>query len=140
VIILLTDGVNNHGTVDPRTEAQAAAAFGIRVYTIGVGTEAEAPVPTDVGPTGQRYRMMPVQIDEQLLGEVATMTGGRYFRATDSESLRHIFAEINRLEKSTVQHVIYRRFEEAARWPLSLGLLALALELVASATLAVRVP
>ena len=97
-------------------------------------------MPTDVGPTGLRYRMMPVEIDEQLLGEVATMTGGRYFRATDSESLRHIFAEINRLEKSTVQHVIYRRFEEAARWPLSLGLLALALELVASATLAVRVP
>jgi Ca-activated chloride channel family protein len=140
VIILLTDGVNNRGTVDPRTAAQAAAAFGIRIYTIGVGTEGEAPVPTDVGPTGLRYRMMPVEIDEQLLGEVATMTGGRYFRATDSESLRHIFAEINRLEKSTVQHVIYRRFEEAARWPLGLGLLALALELVASATLAVRVP
>jgi Ca-activated chloride channel family protein len=84
--------------------------------------------------------MLPVEIDEQLMTEVATMTGGRYFRATDSESLRHIFGEINRLEKTTVQHVIYRRFDEAIHWPLAVGLLALAFELVLSATLAVRVP
>ena len=140
VIILLTDGVNNRGTVDPRTAARAAFAFGIRIYTIGVGTEGEAPVPTGQGGQGLRYQMLPVQIDEQLLTEVATSTGGRYFRATDTESLRHIFAEINGLEKTTVQHVIYRRFDEALRWPLALGLLALALELVLSATLVVRVP
>ncbi len=140
VIILLTDGVNNRGTVDPRTAARAAAAFGIRIYTIGVGTQGEAPVPTGQSGQGLRYQMLPVEIDEPLLTEVATMTGGRYFRATDSESLRHIFSEINRLEKTTVQHVIYRRFDEALRWPLAIGLLALAAELALSATIVVRVP
>ena len=140
VIILLTDGVNNRGTVDPRTAAQAAAAFAIRIYTIGVGTEGEAPVPTSEGPEGLRYQSLPVQIDERLLTEIAAMTGGRYFRATDSESLKHIFAEINLLEKTTLQRVIYRRFDETYRVPLSLGLLGLALEIVVSATFAVRVP
>src|SRR5436853_3820791 len=140
VIILLTDGENNRGTVDPRTAAQAAAAFGIRIYTIGVGTQGEAPVPTGRGFLGMRYQTMPVQIDERLLGEIAAGSGGRYFRATDSESLRRIFDEINRLEKSTVQRVIYRRFDEAYRLPLALALLALALEVVLSATLVVRVP
>jgi len=140
VIVLLTDGVNNRGTVDPRTAAQAAATFGIRIYTIGVGTEGEAPVPTGQGPLGLRYQTMPVNIDEQLLGEVARATGGRYFRATDATSLSNVFAEINRLEKTPVQQLVYRRYEEAYRWPLGLGLLALALELVVSATFAVRVP
>jgi Ca-activated chloride channel family protein len=140
VIVLLTDGVNNAGTVDPRTAAQAAATFGIRIYTIGVGTEGEAPVPTGQGPLGLRYQTMPVKIDEQLLGEVARTTGGRYFRATDAASLTNIFDEINRLEKAPVQHLVYRRYDEAYRWPLGLGLLVLALELVVSATFAVRVP
>jgi len=141
VVVLLTDGVNNRGTVDPRTAAHSAAAFGVRIYAIGVGTRGEAPVPTGQGVDGQlRFQSMPVEIDEQLLNDVAATTGGRYFRATDSESLRHIFDEINRLEKTTVQRVVYRRFDEAYRWPLSLGLLALALEIVISATLAVRVP
>jgi len=140
VIILLTDGVNNRGSVDPRTAAQAAAAFGVRIYTIGVGTQGEAPVPTGQGGQGLRYQTLPVEIDERLLTDVALMTGGRYFRATDSESLRHVFQEINRLEKTTVQHVIYRRFDEAYQWPLGLGLCAIALELVLAATYAVRVP
>jgi len=140
VIILLTDGVNNAGTVDPRTAAQAAAAFGIRIYTVGVGTVGEAPVPTGQGPLGLRYETIPVKIDEPLMSEVARMTGGRYFRATDRASLSSIFAEINRLEKTPVQHLVYRRYDEAYRWALGLGLLALALELVVSATFAVRVP
>jgi Ca-activated chloride channel family protein len=140
VIILLTDGVNNRGTVDPRTAAQAAAAFGIRIYTIGVGTRGEAPVPTGQGVDGLRYQNLPVEIDEPLLTDVARATGGRYFRATDSESLRHVFDEINRLEKTTVEQVVYRRFDESYRVPLALGLLALGLEIVISATFAVRVP
>jgi len=140
VVVLLTDGENNKGTVDPRTAAQAAATFGIRIYTIGVGTQGEAPVPTGQGPLGLRYETMPVKIDEQLLGEVAHTTGGRYFRATDAASLSNIFGEINRLEKTPVQHLVYRRYEEAYRVPLGIGLLSLALELVLAATFAVRVP
>jgi Ca-activated chloride channel family protein len=140
VMVLLTDGENNKGTVDPRTAAQAATTFGIRIYTIGVGTQGEAPVPTGQGPLGLRYETMPVKIDEQLLGEIARMSGGRYFRATDAASLSNIFSEINRLEKAPVQHLVYRRYDEAYRVPLGIGLLALALELVVAATFAVRVP
>lgn len=140
VIILLTDGVNNRGRIDPRTAAEAAAAYGIRIYTIGVGTQGEAPVPTGEGPEGLRYESLPVEIDERLLTDIATMTAGRYFRATDSESLKNIFAEINHLEKTTLQRVVYRRLDEAYRVPLGLGLLGLALEVVVSATFAVRVP
>ena len=140
VIVLLTDGVNNRGTVDPRTAAQAAGAFGIKIYVIGVGKRGEAPVPTGQGVGGLHYEMMQVEIDEPLMTEIASMTGGRYFRATDTESLRHIFQEINRLEKSTVEQVVYRRFDEAYRAPLALGLVALALEIVLAGTFAVRVP
>src|SRR5207247_9358331 len=131
---------NNKGTVDPRTAAQAAAAFGIKIYTIGVGTQGEAPVPTGQGPLGLRYETMPVKIDEQLLDEVAHTTGGRYFRATDAASLSNIFGEINRLGRTRGQHLVYHRYEEAYRVPLGLGLLALALELVLAGTFAVRVP
>lgn len=140
VIVLLTDGVNNRGTVDPRTAAEAAAALGIRVYTIGVGTQGEAPVPTGQGLQGLRYQTLPVEIDEALLTDVARMTGGRYYRATDRQSLRDIFSTIDRLEKSTVQHEVYRRIDESYRLPVGIGLLALALELVVAATFAVRVP
>ena len=140
VIVLLTDGVNNKGIVDPRTAAQAAQTFGIRIYTIGVGTQGEAPVPTGQGPLGLRYETMPVQIDEALLSDIARMTGGRYFRATDATSLSNIFHEIDRLEKTPVQHVVYHRSDESYRWPLGIGLLALALELVVAATFSVRVP
>jgi len=140
VIVLLTDGVNNRGTVDPRTAAQVASTFGIRIYTIGVGTRGEAPVPTSQGVEGLRYEELPVEIDEKLLTDIATMTGGRYYRATDSESLRHVFEDINRLEKTPVEEMVHRRFDEAYRAPLALGLLALALEIVLAATLAIRVP
>jgi Ca-activated chloride channel homolog len=140
VIVLLTDGVNNRGTVDPRTAAQAAAALGIRIYAIGVGTRGEAPVPTGRGLEGLRYETMQVDIDEPLMTEIASMSGGRYYRATDTQSLRRGFEEINRLEKSSVEQVINRRVDESYRAALALGLIALALEIVLSATLAVRVP
>jgi Ca-activated chloride channel family protein len=141
VVILLTDGENNKGLIDPRTAAAAAAAYGIKVYTIGVGTEGEAPIPTgrSLG-GGFRYEVLPVKIDEALLTEIADRTGGRYFRAKDSEALSRIFSEIDRLEKTPVSVTRYTQFDEATQPFILLGLLALGLELLLNATLVVRVP
>ncbi len=140
VILLLTDGENNRGTVDPRTAAAAAAALGIRVYTIGVGTEGEAPIPTGRGLSGFRYEVLPVRIDEPLLRDIAASTGGRYFRAQDSEALTQIFRQIDGLEKTPIQVTRYVRYDEIAKPLVLLGLLALGLELLLGATLVVRVP
>lgn len=130
VMVLLTDGVNNRGSVDPRTAARAASVYGIRIYTIGVGTVGMAPVPVGRGPAGLRYELQPVRIDEALLSEVARMTGGRYFRARDAEALRRVYEQIDRLERTTVQSRSYVRYSELFRMPLGLGLLALSGELL----------
>jgi Ca-activated chloride channel family protein len=129
VMILLTDGENNRGAIDPRTAAEAAAQFDIRIYTIGVGREGLAPVPVSRGVFGLRYEDRPVRIDEPMLRDIAAMTGGKYFRAQDSESLRAIYEEIDRLERSPIQTRQYTRFAEQFRWPLMLALLAFVLEL-----------
>ena len=129
VMVLLTDGVNNRGSIDPRTAAQAAAAFGVKIYTIGVGTEGMAPVPVGRGVFGLRYENRPVEIDDALLTEVARRTGGRYFRARDAAALQRITEEIDRLERTPVRTRVYTRYTELYRWPLSIALLALALEL-----------
>jgi Ca-activated chloride channel homolog len=133
VMVLLTDGVNNRGAIDPRTAAKAAAAVGIRIYTIGVGTEGMAPVPVGRGLFGLRYEMRPVEIDDALLSEVARTTGGRYFRARDAAALDRITREIDRLERVPVQTRTYVRFTELYRWPLVLAALALAAELLLAA-------
>jgi Ca-activated chloride channel family protein len=140
VVLLLTDGENNKGLIDPRTAAATAAAYGIRVYTIGVGTIGEAPIPTGRGLGGFRYELLPVRIDEPLLREIAAKTGGRYFRARDSEALSRIFRQIDELEKSPIQVTRYTKYEEATRPLVLLGLGALALELLLGSTLVVRVP
>lgn len=140
VVVLLTDGVNNRGTVDPRTAAQAAAALGIKVYTIGVGSEGQAPVPTGQGPGGARYEVLPVQLDEPLLHEIAEVTGGRYFRAKDADALAQIFVQIDRLEKTPIKVTRYIRYDELTRPFVLVALGALALELLLAATVAVRVP
>jgi Ca-activated chloride channel family protein len=141
VILLLTDGVNNKGLIDPRTAAATAAAYGIKVYTVGVGTEGEAPIPTGRGLGGGfRYEVLPVQIDEPLLREIADRTGGRYFRAKDSEALSRIFQQIDALEKTPVAVTRYVRYDESIRPLVLLGLFSLALELLLDATLVVRVP
>ena len=98
VIILLTDGVNNRGEIAPETAAEIARTYGVRVYTIGLGTRGEAPYPV-MTPWGVELRKMPVEIDEDLLKSIATTTGGRYFRATDNTKLSEIYSEINRMEK-----------------------------------------
>ena len=129
VVVLLTDGVNNRGSIDPRTAAQAAAAFGVKIYTIGVGTEGMAPVPVGRGVFGLRYENRPVEIDDALLTDVAKRTGGRYFRARDAVALQRITEEIDRLERTPVRTRVYTRYSELYRWPLGIALLALTLEL-----------
>ncbi|MGV3709130.1 MAG: VWA domain-containing protein [Gemmatimonas sp.] len=130
VMVLLTDGENNRGATDPRTAAQAAAAFGIRIYAIGVGTEGMAPVPIGRGLFGLRYENRPVRIDEALLTEIATASGGRYFRARDAEALQAIYEQIDRLERSAVSSKAYLRYTEEYRWPLGFAIGALMLELL----------
>jgi Ca-activated chloride channel family protein len=130
VIILMTDGESNRGSIDPRTAAQAAAQFGIRIYTVGVGTEGMAPVPVGRGLYGLRYENRPVRIDEVLLTDVARITGGRYFRARDAQALQRIYEQIDRLERTPVKARTYVRFTEEYRWPLGLAIGALALELL----------
>jgi Ca-activated chloride channel family protein len=128
VLVLLTDGVNNRGQVDPRTAARAASAFGIRVYAIGVGTEGMAPVPVGRGLFGLRYETQRVEIDDALLTEVARATGGRYFRAKDAAGLERITREIDRLERTPA---LARRTLPRSEWyvvPGSIALLALLLE------------
>ncbi len=140
VVLLLTDGENNRGSVDPRTAAATAESFGVRIYTVGVGTEGEARIPTGRGLSGYRYEVLPVRIDEPLLTEIAEQTGGRYFRAKDSEALSRIFRQIDALERAPVDVVQYVSREEATRPLLLAALVLLGLELVVSATRVVRVP
>lgn len=140
VVLLLTDGENNRGIIDPRTAAKTAQAFGIKVYTVGVGTEGEARIPTGRGLTGFRYEVLPVRIDEVLLTEIADSTGGQYFRAKDAEALARIFRQIDRLERSRVDVVRYVRQDERTGPFFAGALLCLVLELVLSGSLVVRVP
>jgi len=126
VLILLTDGVNNRGTVDPLTAAKAAAAYGIKIYGIGVGTVGMAPVPVGRNAAGGlNYQYQPVEIDEALLTNIARMTGGRYFRARDAAALQNIYAYIDQMERAPVHSSTVVRYRELYRWPLLLGLLAL---------------
>ena len=101
VIILLTDGVNNTGEIAPVTAAEIAKTFGVRVYTIGVGTQGEAPYPFQTA-FGIQYQNVPVEIDEQTLKQMAATTGGQYFRATDNASLKEIYSEIDKMEKTKI--------------------------------------
>lgn len=111
VMILLTDGVNNAGEIDPITAAQIAQKFGVRIYTVGVGTMGEAPYPFQT-PFGIRYQMIPVEIDENLLQQISNITGGKYFRATNNKKLEEIYNEIDRLEKTRVEVTSYRNAKE----------------------------
>ncbi len=112
VIILLTDGVNNRGAIDPVTAAELAKTFGIRVYTIGVGTMGTAPYPQQDFFGRTHYVQMPVEIDEETLQHISDITDGKYFRATDNNKLRQIYAEIDELEKSKINVKEFSRKEE----------------------------
>jgi Ca-activated chloride channel family protein len=116
VIILLTDGVNNSGFIDPSTAADLAANFEIKTYTIGLGTNGNARAPIALNPNGSfRFGMTKVEIDEELLKNVANKTGGLYFRATDNKKLEEIYNEINKLEKTELEEIKYSDSEEKFR-------------------------
>ena len=111
VIILLTDGVNNSGSIAPLTAGEIAKTFGIRVYTIGVGKNGTAPYPFKT-PFGIQYQNVEVQIDEQILQQISDATDGKYFRATDNSKLKEIYAEIDKMEKTKVEVTEFRRYTE----------------------------
>ena len=134
VVILLTDGVNNMGEIDPEMATEIAKTYGIRVYTIGVGANGEAPYPMQT-PWGIEIRRIPVEIDEPLLNNIADGTGGRYFRATDNTKLQEIYAEIGRMEKTRTTVDSFPVYKDLFGKYALAALLCLALELLLSALL-----
>lgn len=139
VIIMLTDGTNNRGDISPQTAAEIAKSFGIRVYTIGVGTNGEAPYPVNLGGIVE-YTNVPVEIDEKSLGDIASTTDGRYYRATDDTKLKAVYAEIDKLEKTRMQVEHFGSKSEDFIWFALLAVFCLCLELVMRYTILRRIP
>jgi Ca-activated chloride channel family protein len=135
VIILLTDGVNNAGQIDPLTAAEAAKALGIRVYTIGAARPGQVPVPVQTLLGGTDIVYQESVLDEQILQQVADITGGRYYRAEDTTGLEAIYDEINQLEKSSVEVQVFNQYTELAGYLLVPALFILMLELVLRKTI-----
>lgn len=123
VVILLTDGVNNRGEIAPLTAAEIAKSYGVRVYAVGIGSIGTAPFPVQT-PFGIQYQDMQVQIDEEMLQNIAEMTGGKYFRATNNRTLEQVYSEIDKLERSKIEVTEYNKREERFR---IFGMIALAL-------------
>jgi Ca-activated chloride channel family protein len=140
VVILLTDGRSNAGEIGPVTAAQMAEALGVRVYTIGAGSRGTARVPVDDPFRGRVYATMRVDIDEESLQQIAEATGGRYFRATDTESLAAIYEEIDRLETTEIEVENFTQYEERFPLPVGLGLLLVVAEATLSRTLLRKLP
>ena len=136
VIILLTDGVNNSGFIDPNTAAELAIEYGIKIYTIGIGTNGMALSPVGVDNNGKfSYAKIQVEIDEDLLIEIADITGGKYFRATNNKKLQEIYSEINKLEKSDIEEIKYYNHEEKYRFYILLAIIFLTTELLLKYTI-----
>jgi Ca-activated chloride channel family protein len=134
VVILLTDGVNNRGEIAPLTAAELARAVGVKVYAIGAGSQGSALFPVDDPLFGRRYVRLPVEIDEASLRQVASITGGRYFRATHQRALEQIYAEIGQLEKTRVEVKHYTRTTELFPYTLFGALAMVAVEAALAAT------
>lgn len=130
VIILITDGMNNAGEIDPVTAGEMAASLGIKLYTLGIGSRGTAPYPIDDPLFGRRYQNVQVNIDEEMLTNIAQMTGGRYWRATETRELRDIYDEIDQLERSEVEEIIYIDYEDLYPRYLAAGLLLFILALI----------
>jgi len=140
VVILLTDGRSNAGEIDPITAAQAAAALGIKIYTIGAGTPEGGLVPVDDPVRGRRYLRVENDIDEEMLQEIASLTGGRYFRATSEGMLATIYERIGELEKTKIEVKHFTTYEELAPRLMLMAMALLLLELLAGATIARGLP
>ncbi|MDR1951828.1 MAG: VWA domain-containing protein [Bacteroidales bacterium] len=138
-IILLTDGINNMGSIAPITSAEIASVFGIRVYTIGVGTIGTAPYPFQT-PFGKQYQNVEVHLDEPMLKEMAEITGGQYFRATNKNKLKSIFDEIDKMEKSKIEVLNFERKYEEFKFLLWLALGLFLLEILLSYSVLKSIP
>ena len=139
VIILLTDGTNNKGDISPLTAAEIAKSFGIRVYTIGVGTNGMAPYPYPVGNTVQ-YVNMPVEIDEKTLTQIAGTTDGNYFRATSNSKLKEVYEEIDKLEKTKLNVKEYSKRDEEYQWFALAAFLCVLLEVLLRNSILKKIP
>jgi Ca-activated chloride channel family protein len=139
VVILLTDGVNNAGQIDPLTAAEAAKTLGIKVYTIGAGKPGQVPVPVDTM-FGTQISYQESQIDEDTLRQVAEITGGQYFRAEDSNTLAQIYEQINQLEKSQVEIQVYNQYQEMMIWLVLPAALLLVVEMLLRKTVFRTIP
>src|SRR5690554_1612374 len=136
VVILMTDGVNNSGLIDPQMAADIAKEFNIKVYTIGIGTNGMAETPVAIKPNGElEYKRMKVEIDEELMKSIALKTGGQYFRATDTKSLERIYKEINQLEKTKIDEQNFVQRSELFRPLVLLALILLLAEFISRKTL-----
>jgi len=140
IVILMTDGVNNAGKIAPLTAAEAAQALGVKVYTIGVGTQGQAPMPaTDM--FGRRvYQMVPVDIDEETLRKVSGLTGGEYFRADNAEKFQAIYREIDKLEKTEADVQKFAHHTELFTWLIAMGVVLLTAEIALGQTVLRRLP
>ena len=139
VVILLTDGSNNTGEIAPLTAAEIARTFGVRVYTIGVGTQGMAPYPIPTA-FGVRYQNLPVEIDEQTLTQIADITGGKYFRATDNNKLKAIYDEIDKMEKTKLNVTKYNKRQEEYKNYALLAFALLLTEILLRQTLLRNIP
>ena len=140
IIILATDGQNNSGKIEPLTAADAAAALGVKIYTVGIGQQGQAPMPARDVFGRKVYQMMPVDVDERTLQAIADKTGGKYYRADNAEKFRQIYAEIDRLEKTEATINKYTQFKELFPWVVAGGLVILLLELALGQTVLRRLP
>jgi Ca-activated chloride channel family protein len=140
IIILATDGQNNSGKVEPLVAAEAAAALGLKVYTIGIGEQGTAPYPVFMGGRKMGYQNMPVDVDEETLQKIADKTGGKYFRADNAEKFKRIYDEIDQMEKTEASIKKYTQFTELFLWFVAGGLAVLLVELVLAQTAFRRLP
>jgi len=139
VVILLTDGRNNAGNINPETAAELAKTFKVKVYTIGVGTEGEVPFLVDTI-FGKRYVYQRVDLDEAIVKEIATITGGTYFKATNTKALEEIYTQIDQMEKTKVEIKEYTEYKELFHWFLLPGLAFILLEVILANTRFRKIP